>query len=83
MALEEEFRFEIPDNEADRINAINLAVDFIASHPQAKQTKATHAFTQVSPISMRNQQLLDFPYLSHCVFVGWFSVCYPKFYSKV
>ncbi|XP_038878437.1 acyl carrier protein 2, mitochondrial [Benincasa hispida] len=36
MALEEEFRFEIPDNEADRINAINLAVDFIASHPQAK-----------------------------------------------
>lgn len=36
MALEEEFGFEIPDNEADRINSINLAVDFIASHPQAK-----------------------------------------------
>ncbi|KZV55497.1 acyl carrier protein 2, mitochondrial-like [Dorcoceras hygrometricum] len=36
MALEEEFRFEIPDNEADKINCINLAVDFIASHPQAK-----------------------------------------------
>ncbi|XP_022157065.1 acyl carrier protein 2, mitochondrial [Momordica charantia] len=36
MALEEEFRFEIPDNEADKINTINLAVDFIASHPQAK-----------------------------------------------
>ncbi|WMV23793.1 hypothetical protein MTR67_017178 [Solanum verrucosum] len=36
MALEEEFRFEIPDNEADKINSINLAVDFIASHPQAK-----------------------------------------------
>ncbi|XP_022973900.1 acyl carrier protein 2, mitochondrial-like [Cucurbita maxima] len=36
MALEEEFRFEIPDNESDKINAINLAVDFIASHPQAK-----------------------------------------------
>ena len=52
MALEEEFRFEIPDNEADKINAINLAVDFIASHPQAKQTKAIHAFTQVPPISM-------------------------------
>lgn len=37
MALEEEFGFEIPDNEADKINSINLAVDFIASHPQAKQ----------------------------------------------
>ncbi|PKA61760.1 Acyl carrier protein 2, mitochondrial [Apostasia shenzhenica] len=36
MALEEEFRFEIPDNEADKINSISLAVDFISSHPQAK-----------------------------------------------
>ncbi|KAL8544674.1 hypothetical protein ACS0TY_005053 [Phlomoides rotata] len=36
MALEEEFGFEIPDNEADKIHSINLAVDFIASHPQAK-----------------------------------------------
>lgn len=37
MALEEEFGFEIPDNEADKISTINHAVDFIASHPQAKQ----------------------------------------------
>lgn len=36
MALEEEFGFEIPDNEADKINSIDLAVDFIASHPHAK-----------------------------------------------
>lgn len=36
MALEEEFGFEIPDNEADKINSIDLAVDFISSHPQAK-----------------------------------------------
>ncbi|KAG0496321.1 hypothetical protein HPP92_001012 [Vanilla planifolia] len=36
MALEEEFGFEIPDNEADKINSVSLAVDFIASHPQAK-----------------------------------------------
>lgn len=36
MAFEEEFGFEIPDNEADKINSINLAVDFIVSHPQAK-----------------------------------------------
>ncbi|XP_044498501.1 acyl carrier protein 2, mitochondrial-like [Mangifera indica] len=36
MALEEEFGFEIPDSEADKINCINLAVDFISSHPQAK-----------------------------------------------
>lgn len=41
MALEEEFGFEIPDNEADKINSINLAVDFIASHPQAKQMETT------------------------------------------
>lgn len=41
MALEEEFGFEIPDNEADKINSINLAVDFIASHPQAKQRETT------------------------------------------
>ncbi|THF95130.1 hypothetical protein TEA_016116 [Camellia sinensis var. sinensis] len=30
MASEEEFGFEIPDNEADKISSINLAVDFIA-----------------------------------------------------
>ncbi|XP_047328841.1 acyl carrier protein 2, mitochondrial-like [Impatiens glandulifera] len=36
MAFEEEFGFEIPDNEADKISSINLAVEFIASHPQAK-----------------------------------------------
>ncbi|KAL6586826.1 Acyl carrier protein 2, mitochondrial [Orobanche minor] len=36
MAFEEEFGFEIPDNEADKITSINLAVDFISSHPQAK-----------------------------------------------
>jgi NADH dehydrogenase (ubiquinone) 1 alpha/beta subcomplex 1 len=36
MALEEEFQFEIPDNEADNINSISLAIDFISSHPQAK-----------------------------------------------
>jgi len=36
MALEEEFAFEIPDNEADKISSVNIAIDFIASHPQAK-----------------------------------------------
>ncbi|KAG4213707.1 hypothetical protein ERO13_A01G073100v2 [Gossypium hirsutum] len=36
MALEEEFGFEIPDNEADKISTISHAVEFIASHPQAK-----------------------------------------------
>lgn len=36
MALEEEFGFEIPDNEADKIDSIKVAVDFIASHPKAK-----------------------------------------------
>ncbi|KAL9233519.1 hypothetical protein vseg_008505 [Gypsophila vaccaria] len=36
MSLEEEFHFEIPDNEADKISSVDMAVDFIASHPQAK-----------------------------------------------
>ncbi|KAL3630933.1 Acyl carrier protein 2, mitochondrial [Castilleja foliolosa] len=36
MALEEEFGVVIPDNEADKISSISLAVDFFASHPQAK-----------------------------------------------
>ena len=36
MSLEEEFGFEIPDNEADKIDSIKAAVDFIASHPKAK-----------------------------------------------
>ncbi|KAH9309203.1 hypothetical protein KI387_037114 [Taxus chinensis] len=36
MALEEEFGFEIPDTEADKIDSIKLAIDYIASHPQAK-----------------------------------------------
>ena len=35
-ALEEEFGFEIPDNEADKIDSVKVAVEFIASHPQAK-----------------------------------------------
>ncbi|KAG0482895.1 hypothetical protein HPP92_010979 [Vanilla planifolia] len=34
MAIEEEFGFEIPDNEADKINSVDIAVDFIASHPK-------------------------------------------------
>jgi NADH dehydrogenase (ubiquinone) 1 alpha/beta subcomplex 1, acyl-carrier protein len=36
MAFEEEFGFEIPDNEADKIDSVKTAVEFIASHPQAK-----------------------------------------------
>jgi NADH dehydrogenase (ubiquinone) 1 alpha/beta subcomplex 1, acyl-carrier protein len=37
MDLEDEFRFEIPDNEADdKMDTIKVAVNFIASHPQAK-----------------------------------------------
>ena len=36
MAIEEEFAIEIPDLEADKILSITEAVDYIASHPQAK-----------------------------------------------
>ncbi|KAF2595252.1 hypothetical protein F2Q70_00044913 [Brassica cretica] len=34
----EEFGFEIPDNDADKIQSVDLAVDFIASHPQATKS---------------------------------------------
>ena len=36
MALETEFAIEIPDQEADNIVSCGHAIDFIASHPQAK-----------------------------------------------
>lgn len=36
MAIEEEFAIEIPDSEADKIFTVDDAVNFIASHPQAK-----------------------------------------------
>ncbi|OVA02473.1 Acyl carrier protein (ACP) [Macleaya cordata] len=35
MALEEEFKLEIPDKEADKINSCKLAVEYIANHPMA------------------------------------------------
>ncbi len=36
MAFEEEFGIEIPDSEADKIISTQDAINFIASHPQAK-----------------------------------------------
>jgi NADH dehydrogenase (ubiquinone) 1 alpha/beta subcomplex 1, acyl-carrier protein len=36
MAIEDEFAIEIPDQEADKISSIAEAVDYIASHPNAK-----------------------------------------------
>ncbi|KAL5724308.1 Acyl carrier protein 1 [Ranunculus cassubicifolius] len=35
MALEEEFKLEIPDKEADKIDSCNLAIEYIANHPMA------------------------------------------------
>ncbi|XXG41208.1 hypothetical protein AAC387_Pa01g1721 [Persea americana] len=35
MALEEEFKLEIPDKEADKIDSCNLAIEYIAAHPMA------------------------------------------------
>lgn len=35
MALEEEFKLEIPDKEADRIDSCNLAIEYIHNHPLA------------------------------------------------
>jgi len=36
MALEEEFCITIPDAEAEKIVSVEDAVNFIATHPQAK-----------------------------------------------
>ena len=35
MALEEEFKLEIPDKEADKIDSSNLAIEYIYNHPMA------------------------------------------------
>ncbi|XP_027350838.1 acyl carrier protein 1, mitochondrial-like [Abrus precatorius] len=35
MALEEEFKLEIPDKEADKIDSCHLAIEYISSHPMA------------------------------------------------
>lgn len=35
MALEEEFKLEIPDKEADKIDSCQLAIDYIYNHPMA------------------------------------------------
>lgn len=35
MALEEEFKLEIPDLEADKIDSCRLAIEYIHNHPMA------------------------------------------------
>ncbi|XP_078149514.1 mitochondrial acyl carrier protein 1 [Carex rostrata] len=35
IALEEEFKLEIPDMEADKIDSCPLAIEYIANHPMA------------------------------------------------
>ncbi|KAJ3703757.1 hypothetical protein LUZ61_007462 [Rhynchospora tenuis] len=35
MALEEEFKLEIPDKEADKIDSCPLAIEYISNHPMA------------------------------------------------
>ena len=34
MALEEEFETEIPDEEAEKINTVQAAIDYIKSHQE-------------------------------------------------
>ncbi|KAG9454904.1 hypothetical protein H6P81_007808 [Aristolochia fimbriata] len=35
MALEEEFKLEIPDKEADKIDSCSLAIEYISNHPMS------------------------------------------------
>ena len=36
MAIEDEFAIEIPDAEADKIQSVKEAIEYISSHPMAK-----------------------------------------------
>lgn len=36
MAFEEEFSVEIPDGEADKIQSVADAIEYLSGHPQAK-----------------------------------------------
>lgn len=36
MAIEEEFCIQIPDAEAEKIHTVEDAINFVATHPQAK-----------------------------------------------
>lgn len=35
MAIEEEFKLEIPDKEAVKIDSCNLAIEYVYNHPMA------------------------------------------------
>uniref|UniRef100_A0ACD5UNU8 Uncharacterized protein n=1 Tax=Avena sativa TaxID=4498 RepID=A0ACD5UNU8_AVESA len=35
MAIEEEFKLEIPDLEVDKIDSLPLAIEYVANHPMA------------------------------------------------
>ncbi|GJN09894.1 hypothetical protein PR202_ga27943 [Eleusine coracana subsp. coracana] len=35
MAIEEEFKLEIPDREADKIDSLPLAIEYVSNHPMA------------------------------------------------
>ena len=35
MAIEEEFKLEIPDGEANKIESLPLAIEYVANHPMA------------------------------------------------
>ena len=42
MALEEEFGTEIPDDEAEKITTVQLAIDYVTSHKKYAPTKPRH-----------------------------------------
>lgn len=35
MAIEEEFKLEIPDKEADKIDSCSLAIEYVYNHPMS------------------------------------------------
>ncbi|ODV59875.1 acyl carrier protein, partial [Ascoidea rubescens DSM 1968] len=35
VAIEEEFDFEIPDNDADEIKSVGQVIEYIVNHPEA------------------------------------------------
>ncbi|MFQ6625669.1 hypothetical protein Gotur_005423 [Gossypium turneri] len=61
MALEEEFKLEIPDKEADKIDSCNLAIEYIYNHPMAANMAADSmaALGRNVPIDLRIYDVLQ------------------------
>ncbi len=49
MALEDEFGIEIPDEEAEKITTVQLAIDYASKHQKAPEALSAHPFDELAP----------------------------------